>query len=274
VIERALERAGESERLLALQKPLDESDGRESDVLMGYLMLLRENAAEPVVELLGRITQARHRRAICEALVHLCRSNWKPLTRKLSGAPWFVTRNILYIIARLADPKLLDSLRPVARHPEARVRRELIKTLQAFKGPLVIETLIELVQDSEDTVRIMAVRALGATGDPHAEATLLEIIGRKDFTGRKLDERRELFEALGHVANAGLLPVFRRMLRRGARAWFNRAIKEEWGLCAVAALRAMAQPEARETLQEGLRGRSRAIRDACREAIETAERGN
>lgn len=267
VIDRSLDRSGDPKILMALEPILNQDDGREADHLYEFLVLLKPSVADSVANLMASITQSRNRKALCNALSRLCSENWQPLLRRLSDRRWFVVRNILFVMGQIADPKMIEPLRPMVKHAEVRVRKELVRTLAAFKGPTASALLLELLHDSDSQIRIAAARSLTPSSNEQAAEEIFSIIRTKDFRSRTQEEKQEYFEAFGRVGGNSVLPVLRKMLRAGARAWINRAAKEKIGLCALAGLRSVGTNEADQVMKEGLTGRSRAIRLACEESM-------
>jgi hypothetical protein len=62
-----------------------------------------------------------------------------------SESPWYVKRNILLMIAGIADPALFDSIRPFLRHNDIRVQKEAVRCVYAMNGKHKSVRLLEAV---------------------------------------------------------------------------------------------------------------------------------
>jgi hypothetical protein len=157
------------------------------------------------------------------------------IAARLPGAPWYVQRNLLLLLAKL--PVLVDGFSPApfVRHEEPRVRREAVRMLLRAPGPkapslraaltdpdegvvqvglaaaldgcppTLVSVVAALAADAEVPahLRAMAARALGTTAAPEALEALLHVAApRRTLLGRpRLAPRGpELLAALGALA--------------------------------------------------------------------------
>jgi hypothetical protein len=159
---------------------------------------------------------------------------------RLPGAPWYVQRNLLFLLAKL--PVLVEGFSPTpyVRHADARVRREAVRMLFRVPGgrahalraaladpdPGVVQlglaaaiaecppALIPIVarhatsERAEPHLRALALRVLGASGSPQALETLLRVtLARRTLIGRQrlVPRSPELLTALTALAARGVV---------------------------------------------------------------------
>jgi len=263
----AIDKAGEPQRIRALEQVLNQWGAREADPLFDFWMLLNKNALIPLIELLGRLTEMKMRRVICEALVHLGKDNIEPLAQKLDDPRWFVVRNVVYVLGKIGQERVIEKFRKLIDHKEVKVRKELIHTLDGMKDPRAKELLKDFLSDPESALRILAIRSLTNQNYQGALEPLKEMVEDRDFITRDLYEKKEIFEALGKIGGTAMVPKMRKLVRQGGSAWFKKSVKEELGLCAVIALKRIGTEEAVAALREGETLSSKIIREACAKAL-------
>jgi hypothetical protein len=263
----AVDRAGDPQRIHALEPVLNQWGAKETDQVYEFWLLLNKNALLPLIELLGRLTQMKMRRVICEALIHLGKEDIEPLIQKLGDPRWFVVRNVVYILGKIGQDKVLDNFRKLINHKEVKVRKELLHTLDGMKDNRAQELLVGFLNDPESSLRILAIRSLTSHNYLGALEPLKNMIEEREFVVRDLYEKKEIFEALGKIGGASMVPKMRKLVRQGGSAWFKKAIKEELGLCAVITLKRIGTEDAVAALQEGQNLSSKVIREACAKAL-------
>jgi hypothetical protein len=263
----AIDKAGDPQRIRALEQVLNQWGAREADPLFDFWMLLNKNALIPLIELLGRLTEMKMRRVICEALVHLGKDNIEPLAQKLDDPRWFVVRNVVYVLGKIGQERVIEKFRKLIDHKEVKVRKELIHTLDGMKDPRAKELLKDFLNDPESALRILAIRSLSNQNYQGALEPLKEMVEDREFITRDLYEKKEIFEALGKIGGTAVVPKMRKLVRQGGSAWFKKSVKEELGLCAVIALKRIGTEEAVAVLREGETLSSKIIREACAKAL-------
>jgi hypothetical protein len=273
-LKQAIDKAGDSPRINALEPVLNQWGGKEADQLVDFWMLLNKNALIPLVELLGRLTQMKIRRVICEALVHLGKDDIELLARKLDDPRWFVVRNVVYVLGKIGQEKVIEKFQRLVYHKEVKVRKELIHTLDGMKDPRAKELLKDFLSDPESALRILAIRSLANQNYQEALEPLIDMAEDREFTTRDLYEKKEVFEAIGRIGGAAMVPKMRKLIRRGGSAWFKKSVKEEMGLCAVIALKRIGTEDAIAVLHEGQALSGKVIREACARALSEIERSH
>ena len=98
-----------------------------------------------------------------------------PISTPLFEDPrWYVVRNAVQLAAGMRDPELVRQLERLRRHPDVRVRREIVRTLDTFGGEAAaLQVLAKAVSDEDSSVRTLAARSLGRHGGREYEAVVL-----------------------------------------------------------------------------------------------------
>ena len=251
-----------------LERMLDQRNHIGTEQFSEFLVLLGGGSIDPLLGLLGGLTQARARRSLCDVLINLCKDNVEPLLGHLEDSRPQVVKDVLYILGKIGDPKSLDRFRQLVTHEKLAVRRELVNVLDAMQDAKSRELLMMFFHDSDVNVRLQVARSLANVHYEPAQQAFFDIINGKDFLSKDLTEKKEWFQALARIGGNGVVPLFGRFLKEGMGGWLKRPIKEEMALCAVEGLRRIGSEESRAILAEGQQASNKRIRNACTRVLE------
>ena len=267
----AIDWAGGAERIEKLTAVLNLEEVKDLDHLYAYLILHHKNAIDPLTDLLGSLKNMKPRRILCDAMVELAREETEILTRRLKDRRWYIVRNIVYILSKIGNERVVDDLSALIQHSESQVRKEVLRAFEVLPGPKAKQYLVKFLMDEESSIRILAARSLAqsALGGKVAGTVehLLQTIEDSKFNNRDLYEKKEIFDALGQVGGNVILPFMRKILKE--QVWFklHKGRHEELKLCAIIALKRVKTPEAVNVLKEGLALKNKNIREACARVI-------
>lgn len=94
--------------------------------------------------------------------------------------PWYVIRNLIIIISRLADPNLYDIVRPHLAHKDIRVQMQILNCITKLGGPNLRDRLIEALQLISDELKIQVVTQLGTMGGREVGNALCTLLETRD----------------------------------------------------------------------------------------------
>jgi HEAT repeat protein len=124
---------------------------------------------------------------------------------------WYVVRNSIFVLGLLQDNEALVSLRLRLNDKDARVRREIISTLEKISGEEAVDLLGLMADDSERENAEAAVIAIGLIGTEEAIPLLKHIVRRNPSVALRFiyalgkiggDDARDLLVQLLHADNA------------------------------------------------------------------------
>jgi len=232
-------------------------------VLTNFLVQLGPSAAPAICDLLGQVNQVRYRRALCESLAISCKDDVEVLIERLGDTRWYVIRNIVYILGRIAHQGVERALDRALHHEDVRVRKEAVRALGNIESPTSRAYLVSAFRDTDAGVRIQAAMTLAVKRDDRAAQSILGVIQAPEFARRDTNERQAFFEALGRCGSDTLVPKLGSILTRGG---LFGAGNEEERLHAALALAWLGTPAALKLLNQEIESK----REPVRRAVETA----
>ncbi|MES2306741.1 MAG: hypothetical protein V4558_14655 [Gemmatimonadota bacterium] len=173
-------------------------------------------AVTPLLDALARAGERSTRRRLLDILTRIGPSAEEDLVARLAGAPWFLARNILAVLAQFPAITSVDQVFAAFNNPEPRVRQEALKVLlrqPSIRDRAVIEALesgdeslgrvalaslngvcpaplvapvLTMLGAASDDLRLQAIRLLAGSGNPLIVPQLLALVrARKGLLRRQ-----------------------------------------------------------------------------------------
>lgn len=238
---------------------------QDPEVLAAYIQVLADEAIPALCDVLGELTDRRDRRILCSILARRAEDRIPLLAKGLNDPRWYVVRNVAFILGRTGNPEAVAPLRRVLNHPEPRVVREALHSLEALDMHRAHAFIASLLESPSRLVQVWAIEKLATLKDADIVPKLLAMVQAADFEERPFEERQRLFEALGRAGTDDLLPTLQKMLVPSRL--LGRARVQERQRCAIAALGALGTPEAKALLNDGLQRGDEALAAAFQAAL-------
>ena len=269
IIARVIDQAGAQERIRRISQILNEKDGLDLNLVQKYLLGLNRNSVTPMIHMLRDVKEFEVRRMVCEVLAKKAKSNPELLREGLSDRLWYVVRNVVSVIGLIGSEEGVRLLRPVARHRDLRVRKEIVSSLLKIPGQQAGELMVGFLTDEDKRVRLLASRGLARRREEKAIPALLEILNDDGFKESSPDEKKSLLESFAVIAQEQAVPLLVRMITR--RSLLKRDRHNETRVFAIAALGLIHAPRAEESLRQLSKKRNKVIRQACEAALRRKE---
>jgi hypothetical protein len=194
------------------------------------------------------------------------------LTR-LPAAPWYVARNLIYVLGVLKDARALPALEAAMRHAEVRIRKEALKAIEALGAERLHHSLPKWLGDADEAVRLQVLKLARRHQAPGLVAALSEAIADRGFIRRSETEQREWFDALADAGADAALPMLQRFLMP-ERAWPWVWVKrhDPRARHAVAAVRRIGTPAAAALLRAAAARSAGIVSDEARRGLRDLDR--
>ena len=257
--------------LAGLSKQLSTGDGIERELLRALVAGLGRSAIEPFCRILGDVPGKETRKVLIEALVDAGRGSPELFLPFLLDPRWYLVRNTIHILRRIAGPESTQAALRCAGHKDARVRKEVILYFDETGDSAGEAVMIGFLGDDVQSLRVAAVRNLARRGSKAAAERLLALTASSGFAERERLERESVWEALGALAPDRVFPTLKDLLLK--RRWFGQAQDLDDTACACAGLKRIGTPEAIAVLREAVAGKRGEPRDLVEKALRSLARG-
>lgn len=259
---------------ISIAAAVEKLDQQDSQGVREFVEFARE-LGDPAIDLLnlvlGESKVRRARRLLAEAVTELCRNNPERLAPWLSDPRWYVVRNIIHILGWIGGPQIVGLLQTAARHPEPKVRHEVISALGQLDLRLSRPLLIKMLDGADTRQFSLILHQLSSRRDPATSRLLIGFLQDPKFEQRAIEEKRAIYSALSATGGDDILPELEAELLKGN--WFTRT-QETHRQAIARCIARLGTPAAKEMLERGAQSKRTAVRRACEEALAGAHAGD
>jgi HEAT repeat protein len=256
--------------VLAGLSRLAAGDGIDREKLRALVVGLGRSAIEPFCRLLRVVPGKETRKVLIEALADVGWGAPEQFIPFLLDPRWYLVRNTIYILRRIAGPETASAVARCAGHQDSRVRKEVVLYFDETGDPAGEPVLLELLGDEVPSLRVAAMRSLARRGSKAAAERLLALTVSPVFATRARPEREAVWEALGALAPDRVFPTLSDMLLK--RSWFAPAKDLDAAACACAGLRRIGTPAAVAVLRQAVAAKRGETRELVEKALRSIER--
>ena len=205
--------------------------------------------------------------AAADGLASLAKEAGPSIRRLIRSLPWRTGGKVAARMAASGDEEALRQVEEILRYGDWRVRRATLEALDDA-GAHTIRLLIQALRDKDLDVRSVAVAHLANIREPSAVRPLQAVVcrGRASKDSQPLRERAVL--ALGRIGGPATEALEEIVVRR---KWIGRKAAERLSLVAAGELGKIADEKARHALARAAQQTKGRARDACLEALASAE---
>ena len=268
-IEKILLFAGSEAVINHIGELLDSGQDIDERAFDDFVRFLDKNAIAPFIKILGELKNIHPRKIVINALTYLGPKDIILLSSGLNDTRWYVVRNIIHILRKIADKRAVDFLLKTVKHGDNRVKIEVIRALGELGGAGVIIALREALDDPEVQVRIAAMKALGNIRSEAAKRIILDKIKDKNFKDKEFDEKKDYFETISKWKDEEIFDFLVSTLKK--RTFFGSAKNDENRACAAYSLGLLGNKAALNILAKCRNESSKLIKEFSFAAIRKLE---
>ena len=173
------------------------------------------------------------------------------------------------ILGEIRSAESINALQLTARHPQPKVRKEVIKSLLKIGPQAADATLISLLEDPDNDVVRHAIYSLGAIRSRAAVAPLLDIVTVSDTFLKELSLKKMAILSLGRIGERQATNVLLNILT--SRRWLAPVRWQEIKVAAATALGRMGDESALPLLKRHASDNT-PFGVACSDAADNLER--
>ena len=252
---------------ISISGAVEKLDPQEAPAVLEFIAFAKD-LGDPCVDWLNLVLaesqNRRHRRQIAEAIAELCRPNPERLAPWISDPRWFVVRNVVHILGWIGGSGIVGLLRGAMRHPDLRVRMEVVAALGRVDAKLARPLLVRMLDGADARMFCGVLHQLAAGRDPATAKLMLTFLQDESFEQRSPEERRAIYSTLSATGGDEVIPDLEAELHRGN--WLARDPEVHRQTVARIVAR-IGTPLARMVLERGAQSKRGPIRKVCEEAL-------
>ncbi len=248
---------------------IEERSAENAALLDRLCAAIGQALAYPLIQRLCVAESLHAKKTIAIALTRAGEAAIPAIIPMLKDERWHVVRNMVTILGEIGSAEAINALQVTARHPEAKVRKEVIKSFLKIAPQAAEHTLISLIADEDEDVVRQTIYSLGVIRSKAAARLFIDIVSAPDMFLKELSLKKKALAALGrigdHQATATLLDIL------GSKGWLAPIRWQELKIAAAAALGQLGDETAIPLLKK-LARRNTPLGDACGDAADNLER--
>ena len=241
---------------------------RQSELEAQAFAEFAANLGEFHVDVLGQVMAeldgAPQSKPLSDAIVAQCKTTPERL------APWIadrrpnVVRTVVQMLGSIGGNAIVGPLQSAIKHPDSRVRAEVIQALRTADARIVKPLLLSALPILDTRLFCQALQKLSEARDVQVAQTMLMLMLAPEFEPRPSDEKHAIYSTLGATGGDDVIPELEAELLKGG--WFER-INEAHRQTVARCLARIGTPMARMVLDNGAKSRRAQVRDACADVL-------
>jgi HEAT repeat protein len=251
---------------ISIASAIEHVDRQEAPQVQQFIELARDFGDLGIDWLnlvLAETQQGRNRRMIAEAIAVMCRDHTERLAPWLSDPRWYVVRNVVHILGWIGGPSVVSMLQVAARHPDPRVRVEVVAALGQCDAEQTRPVLMGMLEGADARMFCSILHQLGGRRDPQTGKLMVLLLQDPQFEQRTAEEQRAILSTLGSAGGDEIVADLEAELLKGS--WFARYDSHRGHVART--LARIGTPLAHEVLSRHVNSKRIAVRKACEDAL-------
>jgi HEAT repeat protein len=167
--------------------------------------------AEPLLNRLADEPNISMRRYYMDCLMEMGGAARDAALARLEDNRWYFVRNVVILLRSMNDSAVLPYIRRLKKHPHAKVRREVLKTLIHFGDTDADRLLLRDMADKDKEVCLCAIKLAEESKNREVFKRLLGFLGGIGLTKSELEKKNAAIQTLAKIGNAEALPALARL---------------------------------------------------------------
>jgi len=197
----AVEQITEGSMTAFLLDQVEQRSEAHEELLGTLCATIGKSLTYPLIQRLCIAESLHGRKTFAKALTKTGEAGVPALVSMLKDERWHVVRNMITILGEINCPESVKALQMTARHPEAKVRKEVVKSLLRIAPQAGENTLVSMLDDNDKDVVRQVIFSLGALRSKAAIRPLLEIITASDTFLKEIELKKLAVSAIGRIGD-------------------------------------------------------------------------
>ncbi|MEO5619189.1 MAG: HEAT repeat domain-containing protein [Candidatus Eisenbacteria bacterium] len=242
---------------------LDEAEPEDQARFAALVVGLGPAAVDLAITAMSLCNRSRTRAAACAALCYVCNDDPMLLASAINDPRWYVVRNAVFVLGQVGGPDVVDLLEIAGRHPEPRVRRQVVQSLGNVPTDQRLPLLLSHLGTRDPQLLSATFNMLARDRNPRALKVLLERFASPNFEYVAEWIHRTYEHALEDWVGETDVPLLASLVERGG--WL--AAPSPVRNTAAQMLQRIGSETAAAALEAGLRSKHEPVREACLAAM-------
>ena len=242
---------------------LDEAEPEDQARFAALVVGLGPAAVDLAITAMSLCTRSRTRAAACAALCYVCSDDPMLLASAINDPRWYVVRNAVFVLGQVGGTEVVDLLQITGRHPEPRVRRQVVQSLGNVPPDQRLPLLLSHLDTRDPQLLSATLNMLSRDRNPRALKVLLERFSSPNFEYAAEWIHRTYVHAIEDWVSERDVPLLSSLVERGGWLAAPSPVRHS----AAQMLQRIGNEQATAALEAGLRSKHDPVREACLAAM-------
>ncbi len=265
IAKKRLEELLTDQLLTHLIETLGTDDEEERESIEKILHQVGEHAHVLLISSLISTTDTKLRRNIYNIIVGIGEPLRAEITSRLHDDLWFAVRQMVSLLGELGGEESLDTLEEIYDHPDARVKKEIMKSLARIPSDRSLVILLKGLKNKDKSIQANSVISLSILKNPEAVKPLGTVVAKRDLLHENEELRKEAVKALGVIADISGVPYLKKVMH--AKSKLASGVTDGIKTYAATALGKIGGEEAQKVLEKALKKNKGNVQHACKLAL-------
>lgn len=244
---------------------LGTDDEEERASIEKILHQVGEHAHVLLISSLVSTTDTKLRRNIYNIIVDIGEPLRAEITSRLHDDRWFAVRQMVSLLGELGGEESLDTLEEIYDHPDARVKKEIMKSLAKIPSQRSLAILLKGLKNKDKSIQANSIFSLSILKNPAAVKPLGEIVAKRDLLHENEELRKEAIKALGVIGDISGVPYLKKVMH--AKSRLASGVTDGIKTYAATALGKVGGEEAQKVLEKAVKQNKGNVLNACKLAL-------
>ena len=134
------------------------------------------------------------------------------IIHRLSDPRWYVLRNLIIMLRTFEPAQDADLLRPLLRHPNPKVRVEVLKSLMLIGDPMAQRQVLRDLESPDRETQLIAINLADRNSPTEMIRKLLFLVNSGGYTAVECELKAAAVHALGEIGRPEILPELAKVL--------------------------------------------------------------
>jgi len=229
-----------------------------------FVSQIGEPAVDVLAPIIAEMESPARARPLMEVVVKLCRPHPERLAPWLTDRRPEVVRGFVQMLGAIGGPAIPGLLQLTVRHPDPRIRTEVIAALRSVDVKSAKPLLLSALTIADTRLFAATLQKLSEARDPEVSQALLLLMIDPAFEARPPEEKHAIVSALGSTGGDEVIPELEAEMLKGG--WFER-VNEAYRQTIARCIARIGTPMARMVIEHAAQSRRSPVRDLCREIL-------
>ena len=182
------------------------------DQVSQLILVLGRAFIEPLLDHMANEDNMSLRRFMIDRIQSFGAEARPALLARLTDHRWYVLRNIINVLKPVIQKEDVESIRPLLRHTNEKVRHEALRLLMQLGDQSAQRQVLRYLDSDDREIQLQAISLIDRSAPPEISNKLMFLINSGGFTTLDCEVKAAAVHVLGDIGRVDFLPELAKVL--------------------------------------------------------------